>query len=145
MDHAQLKSLLTEWQNCDSISHKAKLRKEIENLIVPILKRECQICKDFGVNSIWCNNAYYRANKGGLSLEGYENESVCMLYEYRGTFGEYCDLAITVPMKDIVNFDEGKLKARLKSKKIRNINEQISALKIKISKLETQLLDAEKL
>ncbi len=134
-----LKSKLQEWQSCDSISLKERLKDEIEALIVPILKKEKTICDENGVESLWGHCAYHHHKAGNYNLVGYSNTRVDFEYEDSWAWEGYCKFTFSIPIEEIENFNEDELRLRILHVQAKALEDKIYHAKTQVSELEKQL------
>lgn len=137
---SNLKELLKEYDENDSISVKQILTDDIEGAIHDYVKKEYALYKKYGLAS-GMKYEQYSDKSGNWTIDDVDayNSKVSLYYEDYWSYGGHTKFRRTFTADEVDNFDPVKLEEYLKNQRKSNLQSEINRHKESIRLLEEKL------
>lgn len=87
------------------------------------------------------NYSDYRSESGIFSFDDIDSKCIYFRYTDHWQYGGSCDETITIKIDDLISFDYNKFEEDIKSKKIKELRDNVFSLELQLEKNKKELND----
>lgn len=144
MTSEDYKQLYQKYKTTDSVSEKDQLKEKIIVAAIALVKWMGETYTNMGYADEFIDDDDYRTDRGGWSVDYFDEDEIQFTYSDSWRYGGYCELGKTINPKYFDVENRNALVKKLKEKQIKDIETKIKNLTADIAYKQNLITELEK-